>query len=167
MLNSHAFAAHKGYTGDALAQARASALTMGYNFRVVGVDAAYVQADDVQCTGLTDPCVRVTVKLANDGVAPFYYDLGAVLYVGGSCTSDGETAVSPDPGATGVPSLKLCALGLDNAVEFGFHMSGAGVCMGTVKLGLVSSAAYNSRPVKLAHAYSGDGVPLNIPSGCS
>ena len=61
------------------------------------------------------------LTIANDGVAPFYYDLKPMLDVGVSCTSDSATTVGAG-NESASESLSYSSLGLENALEFRFYM---------------------------------------------
>lgn len=161
MVNRHAFAQDGGYSGAALSAAQASVSGMGYNLRITSVVATVVDA--VGCNGVSWPCAAVDVAIANDGVAPFYYDLAPLLDLPVLCSPNQSVAsipASPDPTTA---TLTRRSLGLANAAQFRFYVSGSSGCLPALKLRLSSTKAYAGRPVKLAHTYDGSGVSLNIP----
>lgn len=165
MVNWHAFALDGGYTGAALSAAQASVSGMGYNLRITSVAATVVDA--AGCNGIPWPCAAVDVAIANDGVAPFYYDLAPLLDLPVLCSPNQSAtsipASSDESSAPTTPSLTRRSLGLANAAQFRFYLSGSGGCLPALKLRLSSTKAYANRPVNLAHTYDGSGVPLNIP----
>ncbi|MFB4300378.1 hypothetical protein [Actinomadura sp. NTSP31] len=67
LLNQYAFS--PGYTGAAYGKALQSAKSLGYRFRVTGVQTVAGVKTGTDRRGL-----RLSVRMQDDGVAPFYYD---------------------------------------------------------------------------------------------
>lgn len=157
MLNHYAFGA--GYAGTDLVAATDAAYGMGYQFTIAGVSASTPSAaSSAPGCGSTEPCADVTVTIAAAGVAPFYYDLTPTLSVSGSgCTT---AAVSAAGGFT----LRLLQPGSSRAFAFSVSGSDLEACLGSLSLHLDSNATFADKPVKLAHRYTGSGVPLTVPN---
>ena len=138
MLNYYA-AASPGYQGTALEKARAASDRMGYAFRVLEVSAA---------EGTVVDTVDVTATVIQDGIAPFYYDLGIEL----SCAGYSNTV----GGVDGIVSE-------GSSASFTFTgVPATSACLDAVAFSLSSSYALAGAPVKFAQGIS-EGLQLKFP----
>ena len=133
-----------GYTGDVQNAANEIHAYMGYSFYVSEVAASQ------RSTLLDQSVVDVSVSISQQGVAPFYYDLGLVF----EC----------DNGA-----VKMLISGVDKIVERGTsntftftNVPTTADCLDNVTLSLYSSYAYPDRPVRFGQGTNG-AVTLQIP----
>lgn len=117
---------------------------MGYNFIVAGVDVAF------STTGAGT--VVIDVKVAQIGIAPFYYPLSIIL----SC---------PDP----LLSWPIVLPGVETLIDEGesktFRFEGVPAtarCLQSVNLRLHSKRTYRNRPIKFAQGTAGT-VTFSIP----
>ena len=140
MLNYYA-AASPGYQGTALEKARAASDRMGYAFRVLEVSAA---------EGTVAETVDITTTVIQDGIAPFYYDLGIEL----SCAGYSNTV----GGVDGIVSE-------GSSASFTFTgVPATSACLDAVAFSLSSSYALPGTPVKFAQGISdGSTVEVSLP----
>ena len=136
MLNFKGYAPDFGYTGSALARARAASDRMGYAFIVTDVEQV-----DIQMM----PAIRVTVQ--QKGVAPFYYALSLTI----SC--EGYTASLP-----GVEDI--IAEGDEQVFTFE-NVPSSTACLAQVTIALDSPMAYPDKPVVFAQGDDGT-VVINL-----
>jgi hypothetical protein len=140
MLNY--YAAWPGYSqGYALDKARAASDRMGYAFRVMEVSAA---------EGTVADTVDITTTVVQDGIAPFYYDLGIEL----SCAGYSNTV----GGVDGIVSE-------GSSASFTFTgVPATSACLSAVAFSLSSSYALPGIPVKFAQGISdGSTVEVSLP----
>ena len=141
MLNYYAFAA--SYAGNAIAleNARAASDLMGYAFRLTEVSVA---------EGVEANTVDITATVIQDGIAPFYYDLGLEL----SCPGD----------------FSVTLAGVDDIVSEGSSASftfssvpATSACLSSLSLSLSSSYALAGAPVKFAQGSDGSVIEISLP----
>ncbi len=139
MLNYHA--AWPGYSGSALDNARAASDRMGYAFRLMEVAVA---------NGAVIDTVDVTATVIQDGIAPFYYDLGIDL----SCSGYSATIGGVDG---------IVAEGSSASFTF-TSVPATSSCLSSVAFSLSSSYALSGTPVKFAQGtVDGTTVEVSLP----
>ena len=138
----HHDAFNVGYSGSVLQKANSIHAYMGYAFYVPQVAVYSSAQSDVQM-------VDVLVNITQIGVAPFYYDLSLVL----------ECGVDILKSIGGVN--RIIQKGQSESFMFR-NIPGSSECLGGVKLGLQSSYAYGSRPIRFAQGSNGT-VSFSVP----
>jgi len=131
-----------GYTGSELQKALEAHAFLGYAFRVSAVAASVSSNPDK---------IDILVTIINEGIAPFYYDLGLQL----ECP--------------GLP-VPLRVDGVENLIDRGESGDFVFVgipdneeCLQHISLQLHSSYAYEGRPIRFAQGDDGR-VSLSIPT---
>jgi hypothetical protein len=135
MLLNYAFV-NDGYIGADLDRARVGATALGYAYHVSAV----------RISGTTVGDARVSITVANGGVAPFYYPLSLSVGCGG------DTAAILLPGVEeilGENDSRLFELALSDVLTLG--------CTDSIELSLSSDFTYAARPVRWSQG-DGDAV---------
>jgi hypothetical protein len=137
-LYDHAFE-DNNWTGEVRSRVEAASRRLGYEFAATEV----LLQDTTQAGAL-----NVSVRIENNGVAPFYYDWPFEL-----AAINGDTESKWEPKGWRISTIRP-----DTApIEFSFEVQEHGLATGTYQMGLrVPNAMAGGNPVKFANAEQGD-----------